>query len=120
MFCQPLFRFNFCTLLLSLVMDTNYQTYFLVPLFTFWYLVEVVILKLPPEVNVNSLPATSRRFEKEQCESAFQVHAASVEANDRYFFYLAIKIIVFMGLVSVLYMSEVSTMSLEIPGLASS
>ncbi|KAF2361372.1 Cas1p 10 TM acyl transferase domain [Trinorchestia longiramus] len=47
-YCQIMFRMNFLTVLLCLVMNRPYQFYYFVPLVSFWYTVIYVTLVLPP------------------------------------------------------------------------
>ncbi|KAA0193401.1 hypothetical protein HAZT_HAZT003199 [Hyalella azteca] len=47
-YCQIMFRMNFLTVLLCLVMNRPYQFYYFVPLVSFWYTVLYVTLAIPP------------------------------------------------------------------------
>ncbi|XP_061411002.1 N-acetylneuraminate 9-O-acetyltransferase-like [Lethenteron reissneri] len=49
--CQVMFRMNFLTVLLCLVMDHHYQFYYFVPLVSFWFLVMYGTLAVPPRIT---------------------------------------------------------------------
>lgn len=50
---------NMMTVVMCLVMNRPYQSYYFVPLVTFWYLVVYVVLALPPKVNAKICEAKS-------------------------------------------------------------
>ena len=48
---QVLFRMNLMTVVICLCMNRPYQSYYFVPLVSFWYLVVYIVLSLPPKVS---------------------------------------------------------------------
>jgi len=82
--CQVLFRMNFMTVLICLCMNRPYQSYYFVPLVSFWYLVVYVVLALPPRASTASLDTKSMAY----C-------------------YILVKFICLFVAITVLYMSEV-------------
>ncbi|XP_055704657.1 N-acetylneuraminate 9-O-acetyltransferase isoform X1 [Phlebotomus papatasi] len=83
-FFQILFRLNFITILLCLCMNRPYQFYYFVPLISFWYCMIYVVLALPPHIT-----------------------AATVDANPYQYLYLAAKFVTLLGVITILFMSEV-------------
>ncbi|CAM6054066.1 unnamed protein product, partial [Sphagnum tenellum] len=51
---QVLFRLNFFVLVLCIVMKTNYMTYYIVPLLSFWWIVQYGMLSIMPKMNENN------------------------------------------------------------------
>ena len=49
---QVLFRMNLLTFLLCLVMNRPYQFYYFVPSVSFWFMVQFMVLLLPPQVSI--------------------------------------------------------------------
>jgi len=82
--CQVLFRMNFMTVVICLCMNRSYQSYYFVPLVSFWYVVVYVVLALPPKAN-----------------------AATCQTKSIYYFYIIVKFICLFAVITVLYMSEV-------------
>lgn len=83
-FLQILFRLNFMTIVLCLCMNRPYQFYYFVPLISFWYVIIYLVLALPPQIT-----------------------SASVENNPYKYFYLVLKIVCLLIVITVFYMSEV-------------
>ncbi len=50
-FLQVLFRMNFLTVVLCLAMNRPYQTYYFVPLISFWFSMQYLLMALPPTVS---------------------------------------------------------------------
>ena len=51
LFLQVIFRMNLLTFLLCLVMNRPYQFYYFVPSISFWFIVQFIVLLLPPQVS---------------------------------------------------------------------
>lgn len=83
-FLQILFRLNFMTIVLCLCMNRPYQFYYFVPLISFWYVIIYFVLALPPQIT-----------------------SANTENNPYKYFYLVLKIVCLMIVITVFYMSEV-------------
>ncbi|XP_060664833.1 N-acetylneuraminate 9-O-acetyltransferase [Drosophila nasuta] len=83
-FFQAMFRLNFLSVLLCFCMNRPYQFYYFVPLLSFWLCVVYFVLSLPPRIT-----------------------AASVDANPLHYLYLVCKCIGCLGVITVLFMSEV-------------
>lgn len=83
-FFQAMFRLNFLSVLLCFCMNRPYQFYYFVPLLTFWLCVVYFVLSLPPRIT-----------------------CASVDANPLHYLYLVCKCIGCLGVITVLFMSEV-------------
>lgn len=83
-FLQILFRMNFMTIVLCLCMNRPYQFYYFVPLISFWFVIIYFVLALPPQIT-----------------------SASVENNPYKYFYLVLKFICLLIVVTIFYMSEV-------------
>lgn len=83
-FCQVMFRMNLMTVLMCLCMNRPYQSYYFVPLVTFWYTVVYVTLVLPPRVT-----------------------AAGSAAKPITHLYLVGKIVALLACITVLYSSQV-------------
>ena len=75
---------NFMTVVICLCMNRSYQSYYFVPLVSFWYVVVYVVLALPPKAN-----------------------AATCQTKSIYYFYIIVKFICLFAVITVLYMSEV-------------
>ncbi|KAL4702687.1 hypothetical protein ACJJTC_018310 [Scirpophaga incertulas] len=82
-----MFRLNFLAAMLCLTMNRPYQFYSFVPLVSFWYTLMFVILALPPHIS----PASTH----------------TVESRPYQYLYVALKVFGLLGIVTVLYMSEV-------------
>ena len=61
-FEQVLFRMNLMTVVICLCMNRPYQSYYFVPLVSFWYLVVYIVLAIPPKVSAAICDANSRRL----------------------------------------------------------
>ncbi|KAL7743039.1 hypothetical protein ACLKA6_005786 [Drosophila palustris] len=83
-FFQSLFRVNFLSVLLCFCMNRPYQFYYFVPLLSFWLCVVYFVLSLPPRIT-----------------------SASLDAYPLHYLYLVCKCIGCLGLITVLFMSEV-------------
>ncbi|KAH8415359.1 hypothetical protein KR222_005093 [Zaprionus bogoriensis] len=83
-FFQAMFRLNFLSVLLCFCMNRPYQFYYFVPLLSFWLCVVYFVLSLPPRIT-----------------------SASVDANPLHYLYLVGKCIGCLGVITVLFMSEV-------------
>ncbi|XP_064556342.1 N-acetylneuraminate 9-O-acetyltransferase [Drosophila montana] len=83
-FFQAMFRLNFLSILLCFCMNRPYQFYYFVPLLSFWLCVIYFVLSLPPRIT-----------------------SASVDANPLHYLYLVSKCIGCLGVITVLFMSEV-------------
>eukprot|EP00095_Tigriopus_kingsejongensis_P006689 maker-scaffold25_size650667-snap-gene-1.20 protein:Tk06689 transcript:maker-scaffold25_size650667-snap-gene-1.20-mRNA-1 annotation:"conserved hypothetical protein" len=83
-FLQVLFRMNFLTLVLCVVMNRPYQEYYFVPLVSFWFSLQYLILALPPKITMQSS-----------------------ESQPMHCFYLIVKVLLMLGIISVLHLSEV-------------
>ncbi|XP_059469024.1 N-acetylneuraminate 9-O-acetyltransferase [Neocloeon triangulifer] len=81
---QVLFRLNFLTVVLCLIMNRPYQFYYFVPLISFWFVMLYVVLALPPHIT-----------------------ATTTEHNPLHYFYLVIKLVGLFSVITILYMSEV-------------
>lgn len=82
-FFQVMFRMNFLTVLLCFCMNRPYQFYFFVPLVTFWVCIIYSILSIPPRVTSQTDP------------------------NGYQYVYMIIKFACALGVITILYMSEV-------------
>ena len=58
LFLQVIFRMNLLTFLLCLVMNRPYQFYYFVPSISFWFIVQFIVLLLPPQVSNMHLSST--------------------------------------------------------------
>ena len=58
-FEQVLFRMNLMTVVICLCMNRPYQSYYFVPLVSFWYLVVYIVLAIPPKVSAAICDANS-------------------------------------------------------------
>ena len=58
LFLQVIFRMNLLTFLLCLVMNRPYQFYYFVPSISFWFIVQFIVLLLPPQVSNRHLLST--------------------------------------------------------------
>ena len=56
---QVMFRMNFLTIMLCLVMRRPYQFYYFVPLISFWYTVQHLFLVIPPKI-IRQNPETEK------------------------------------------------------------
>jgi len=74
------------TVVICLCMNRSYQSYYFIPLVSFWYLVVYVVLALPPRVN-----------------------AATCQNNFIGYFYIIMKFLCLFAVITVLHMSEVTT-----------
>lgn len=83
-FFQVMFRTNFLSILLCFCMNRPYQFYYFVPLMSFWLCVVYFVLSLPPRIT-----------------------SASVDAYPLHYLYLVCKCIGCLGVITVLFMSEV-------------
>ncbi|EDW06193.1 N-acetylneuraminate 9-O-acetyltransferase [Drosophila mojavensis] len=83
-FFQEMFRLNFLCVLLCFCMNRPYQFYYFVPLLSFWVCVIYFVLSLPPRITT-----------------------ASVDAYPLHYLYLVCKCIGCLGVITVLFMSEV-------------
>lgn len=83
-FFQAMFRLNFLCVLLCFCMNRPYQFYYFVPLLSFWLCVIYFVLSLPPRIT-----------------------CASVDAYPLHYLYLVCKCIGCLGVITVLFMSEV-------------
>jgi hypothetical protein len=83
-FEQVLFRMNLMTVVICLCMNRPYQSYYFVPLVSFWYLVVYIVLAIPPKVS-----------------------AAICDANSVAYLYIIVKLCSLLAAITVLYMSEV-------------
>ncbi|TRY61460.1 hypothetical protein TCAL_03164 [Tigriopus californicus] len=81
---QVLFRMNFLTLMLCVGMNRPYQEYYFVPLISFWFSLQYLILAIPPKITSQS------------CES-----------HPMHYFYFILKVLAMLGIISILYISEV-------------
>lgn len=72
------------TVVICLCMNRPYQSYYFVPLVSFWYLVVYIVLALPPKVS-----------------------SAICEANPVAYLYIIIKLCSLLAAITILYMSEV-------------
>lgn len=57
-YCQTMFRLNFLTVLLCLVMNQPYMNYYFITLVTFWFTVLHVALTLPPTIGGRGVDRT--------------------------------------------------------------
>lgn len=83
-FFQVMFRTNFLSILLCFCMNRPYQFYYFVPLMSFWLCVVYFVLSLPPRIT-----------------------SGSVDAYPLHYLYLVCKCIGCLGVITVLFMSEV-------------
>ena len=83
-FEQVLFRMNLMTVVICLCMNRPYQSYYFVPLVSFWYLVVYIVLAIPPKVST-----------------------AICDANSVDYLYIIVKLCSLLAAITVLYMSEV-------------
>lgn len=83
-FLQVLFRMNFLTIMLCVGMNRPYQEYYFVPLISFWFSLQYLILAIPPKITSQS------------CES-----------QPMHYFYFILKVLAMLGIISILYISEV-------------
>ncbi|KRF97516.1 uncharacterized protein Dwil_GK10363 [Drosophila willistoni] len=83
-FFQSMFRLNFLSVLLCFCMNRPYQFYYFVPLLSFWLSVIYFVLAMPPRIS-----------------------SSSVDVNPLHYLYLVSKCIGCLGLITVLFMSEV-------------
>ncbi|XP_034661777.1 N-acetylneuraminate 9-O-acetyltransferase isoform X3 [Drosophila subobscura] len=83
-FFQAMFRVNFLSVLLCFCMNRPYQFYYFVPLLSFWLCIVYFVLSLPPRIS-----------------------SASVDSNPLHYLYLVCKCIGCLGVITVLFMSEV-------------
>lgn len=83
-FFQVMFRTNFLSILLCFCMNRPYQFYYFVPLMSFWMCVVYFVLSLPPRIT-----------------------SGSVDAYPLHYLYLVCKCIGCLGVITVLFMSEV-------------
>ena len=74
------------TVTLCLCMNRPYQFYYFVPLVSFWFLMVYLVLALPPQVT-----------------------AATSESNPLQYLYLVLKFVGLFSVITILYMSEVSS-----------
>lgn len=81
-FFRVMFRINFMTIVLCLCMNRPYQFYYYVPLISFWFLMIYCLLSIPPRIT-----------------------ALNSESYQN--LYLVLKFIGILGVVTILYMSEV-------------
>lgn len=88
LFFQVMFRLNFLTVILCLVMNQPYQFYYYVPLVSFWYTVFHITMVLPPRLSKPS-------------------HASSEHSPINYF-YCIIKFVALGGVITIFFLSEVS------------
>ncbi len=72
------------TVVICLCMNRPYQSYYFVPLVSFWYLIVYIVLALPPKVS-----------------------ATICEANPVAYLYIILKFIGLFAAITVLYLSEV-------------
>lgn len=82
-----MFRLNFLTVILCLVMNQPYQFYYYVPLVSFWYTVFHITMVLPPRLSKPS-------------------HASSEHSPVNYF-YCIIKFVALGGVITIFFLSEV-------------
>lgn len=84
-FLTVMFKLNFMTIVLCCSMSRPYQFYFFAPLVSFWFTVTYVTFTLPPRIT-----------------------AQTIETNSSYqYLYLVIKFICLLGVITILYISEV-------------
>ncbi|CAG9855806.1 unnamed protein product [Phyllotreta striolata] len=83
-FCTMLFRLNFMTVTLCLIMNRPYQFYYFAPLLSFWYVMVYCFVAFPPHIT-----------------------SQSSENNVVQYFYLVIKFICMCSVITILFMSEV-------------
>ncbi|RXG68567.1 CAS1 domain-containing protein 1 [Armadillidium vulgare] len=86
-YLQIMFRLNFLTVILCLVMNQPYQFYYYVPLVSFWYTVFHITMVLPPRLSKPS-------------------HASSEHSPINYF-YCIIKFVALGGVITIFFLSEV-------------
>ena len=80
-----MFRMNLMTIVICLCMNRPYQSYYFVPLVTFWYLVVYAVLALPPKVS------------EKICET-----------KPVAYLYIILKFVALFAGITVLYLSEVT------------
>ncbi|XP_041374729.1 N-acetylneuraminate 9-O-acetyltransferase-like [Gigantopelta aegis] len=81
---EVLFRLNLLVIVLCFVMNRPYQFYYFVPLVSFWFIVCYVTMAMWPHVT-----------------------QPSVESNTRHYFYMVIKFVILITVISLFYLSEV-------------
>ena len=64
LFLQVIFRMNLLTFLLCLVMNRPYQFYYFVPSISFWFIVQFIVLLLPPQVSNRHLSSIKDKYGK--------------------------------------------------------
>lgn len=84
---RVIFRLNFLTVVLCLTMNRPYQFYSFIPLVSFWYTMMYVIFALPPHISKSSTHTT--------------------DGKPYQYLYICLKIIGFLTIVTILYISEV-------------
>ncbi|MCL4129025.1 UNVERIFIED_CONTAM: hypothetical protein GTU68_015899 [Idotea baltica] len=84
---QVMFRLNFLTITLCLVMNQPYQFYYYVPMVSFWYTIFHVTMALPPRLR--------------------RPPYANSEHSPFDYFYCIMKLVALGGFITILYMSEV-------------
>lgn len=76
---------NLMTVAICLVMNRSYQSYYFVPLVTFWYMVVYAVLALPPKVS-----------------------SKICEAKPVTYVYIILKLVGLLAAITALYYSEVN------------
>ncbi len=80
-----MFRLNFLPIVLCFSMNRMYQFYEFVSMITFWYVCSYVLMVVYPRVS-----------------------AKSAKDHPQHFFYMIVKLALFVGLITTLHMSEVN------------
>lgn len=75
---------NLMTVVICLCMNRPYQSYYFVPLVTFWYLVVYAVLALPPKVS-----------------------STICDTKPIAYFYIILKFVGLFSVITILYLSEV-------------
>lgn len=83
-----MFRMNLMTVVICLCMNRPYQSYYFVPLVSFWYLVVYIVLALPPKVS-----------------------SSLCDTKPLTYLYVIIKFVALFAGITVLYLSEVGISS---------
>ena len=83
LFLQVIFRMNLLTFLLCLVMNRPYQFYYFVPSISFWFIVQFIVLLLPPQVSNRHLLSKKDIYGKwealrNRCETMHHIHSVQI------------------------------------------